>query len=83
MLPGEAGTLPSMLPQSGVADGEFLAWLQRWMCLSTVLNEISHSLGEHALYPFVISVRVAQKLRLAHHFATVWMTPAVKESEPA
>lgn len=74
MLPGEAGTLPAMLPQSGSADGEFLAWLQRWMCLSTVLNEISHSLGEHALYPFVISVRVAQKLRLAHHYATVWKT---------
>jgi hypothetical protein len=42
------------------------------MCLSTVLNEISHSIGEAPLYPFVISVRVAQKLRLAHHFAQVW-----------
>ncbi len=72
MLPGEAGTLPSMLPQSGVADGEFLARLQRWMCLSTVLNEIAFSLGEPALYPFVISVRVAQKLRLAHHFTRIW-----------
>lgn len=72
MLPGEAGTLPAMLPQNGVADGEFLAWLQRWMCMSTVLNEVSQSLGEQALYPFVISVRVAQKLRLAHHFAQVW-----------
>lgn len=71
-LPGEAGTLPPMLPQVGLADGEFLAWLQRWMCLSTVLNEVSHSLGEQALYPFVITVPVAQKLRLAHHFAKVW-----------
>lgn len=72
MLPGEAGTLPTMLPQDGTEDGEFLARLQRWMCLSTALNEISHSLGEQPLYPFVISVRVAQKLRLAHHFAQVW-----------
>lgn len=71
MLPGEAGTLPPMLPQNGIADGEFLAWLQKWMCLSTVLNEIAFSLGEPALYPFVISVRAAQKLRLAHHFAQV------------
>jgi hypothetical protein len=71
-LPGVAGTLPSVLPQSGHADGAFLASLQRWMCLSTVLNEISHSLGEPPLYPFVISTRVAQKLRLAHHFASVW-----------
>jgi hypothetical protein len=72
MLPGEAGTLPEMLPQVGMLDGSFLAWLQRWMCLSPVLNEISHSMGEQPLYPFTISVRVAQKLRLAHHFAQVW-----------
>lgn len=72
MLPGEAGALPGMLPQSALVDGDFLAWLQRWMCLSTVLNEISHSMGEQPLYPFVISVRVAQKLRLAHHFAQCW-----------
>jgi hypothetical protein len=72
MLPAAAGTLPPMLPQCGIADGYFLARLQRWMCLSTVLNEISHSMGEQSLYPFVISVRVAQKLRLAHHYATIW-----------
>lgn len=78
MLPADAGTLPSMLPQSAVADGEFLAALQRWMCLSTVLNEIANSLGEAPLYPFVISVRVAQKLRLAHHFAQVWGTPTIR-----
>ena len=29
-------------------------------------------LGEPALYPFVISVKAAQKLRLAHHYAQVW-----------
>jgi len=72
MLPGEAGTLPEMLPQVGTLDGSCLGWLQRWMCLSPVLNEISNSLGEQPLYPFVISVPVAQKLRLAHHFAQVW-----------
>ncbi|MFO1486625.1 MAG: putative zinc-binding metallopeptidase [Verrucomicrobiaceae bacterium] len=72
MLPGEAGTLPAMMPQNSSIDGEFLAMLQRWMCLSTVLNEVSESMGEPPLYPFVISTRVAQKLRLVHHFAQVW-----------
>lgn len=72
MLPVEAGFLPVMLVSSAAEDGAFLAWLQRWMCLSVVLNEISHSLGEPPLYPFVISVRVAQKLRLAHRFAGTW-----------
>ena len=71
-LPVEAGFLPTVLSSTAAADGDFRAWLQRWMCMSTVLNEISHSLGEPGLYPFVISVRVAQKLRLAHHFAKVW-----------
>jgi hypothetical protein len=72
ILPVEAGFLPTVLVSSVTGDGEFLAWLQRWMCLSTVLNEISFSLGEPALYPFVISVNVAQKLRLAHHYAQTW-----------
>ena len=74
-LPVEAGFLPTILPSTIADDGEFLALLQRWMCISTMLNEISNSLGEPALYPFVISVRVAQKLRLAHHFAKVWGQP--------
>lgn len=72
ILPVEAGFLPTILVSTIEEDGEFLAMIQRWMCLSTVLNEVSSSLGEQPLYPFVISVQVAQKLRLAHHYATFW-----------
>lgn len=72
MMPTQSGCLPPDLAQSPPADDVFLAMLQRWMCVSTVLNEISDSLGEHRLYPFVISVPVAQKLRLAHYFAGLW-----------
>lgn len=71
-LPVEAGFLPTMLPSTIEEEGEFIAWLESWMCLSTVLNEIANSLGEQELYPFVITVSVAQKLRLAHYFAKVW-----------
>ncbi len=71
-LPAEAGALPASLAQSAGLDAAFLLWLQRWISLSTALNEISMSLGEPALYPFVISARVAQKLRLIHHLAGVW-----------
>ena len=71
-FPAEAGALPASLAQSAEPDAAFLLWLQRWISLSTALNEISMSLGEPALYPFVISVRVAQKLRLIHHLAGVW-----------
>ncbi|MEZ0390538.1 MAG: putative zinc-binding metallopeptidase [Verrucomicrobium sp.] len=72
ILPGEAGFLPVVLPQNPAADDAFLSWLQRWQCMATVLNEVSGSLGEPALYPYGISVHVAQKLRLAHHFAGEW-----------
>jgi hypothetical protein len=71
-LPVEAGFLPTILASTPEQEGAFLAWLQRWMCLSTVLNEISHSLGEPPLYPFTIPVHVAQKLRMAHFFAQSW-----------
>jgi hypothetical protein len=76
MLPGEAGFLPVVLSQAPADDDAFLALLQRWMCLSTVFNEVSDSFGEPRLYPFVISATVAQKLRLAHYFAQVWGTQA-------
>ena len=81
MLPVESGALPAMLSSTPAEDGEFLAWLQRWMCLSTVLNEISSSLGEPALYPFVISVGAALKLRLAPHYAQVWGVGGRKTGE--
>ena len=71
-LPVAAGALPAALGPATDDDDTFLAWLQRWICLSTVLNEISNSVGEPPLYPYVIPLRVAQKLRLAHHFATTW-----------
>ena len=75
-FPAVAGALPSMLEQSTDTDAKFLVWLQRWVCLSTALNEISTSLGEAALYPFVISVPVAQKLRLIQHLIGVWGSSA-------
>jgi hypothetical protein len=72
ILPVASGALPAVLGPATDEDDAFLAWLQRWLCLSTALNEISTSVGESPLYPYVIPMRVAQKLRLAHHFARVW-----------
>jgi hypothetical protein len=71
-FPAEAGALPPMLPQSAEDDKEFLSWLQRWVCLSTVLNETAASIGQPPLYPFVLSVKVAQKLRLVRYLVKVW-----------
>jgi hypothetical protein len=72
IIPEEAGNLPPPLMPDPQESGRFLAMLQRWICLSSVLNEISQSLGESALYPYIITVPTARKLRLAHHFAQSW-----------
>lgn len=65
-FPPEAGTLPALLPQKRRDDAAFLEWLHRWIMFSTVLNELSKSLGHAPLHPFVLSVPVARKLRLIH-----------------
>lgn len=72
MLPVEAGTLSVHLNTSPGDSGCFLAMLQRWVCFSNVLNEISDSLGEPAPCPLVISVAIVRKLHLAHYFARSW-----------
>jgi len=71
-LPVHAGFLSTHLKSSPQEDEAFLAMVQRWICVSTVLNEVADSFGEAHLYPFVISVPIAQKLRLVHYFAGLW-----------
>ncbi len=73
-LPPTAGTLPPRIcsDESNTEDTAFLSLLQRWLCLSATLNEISQSLGEAPLYPFIITIPIARKLRLAHHYAKLW-----------
>ncbi len=63
-FPAEDGELPPMLKPAPGANEQFLEWLGRWVRLSTALNEISASLGQPALYPYLVSKGVAQKLRL-------------------
>lgn len=71
-FPVDAGALPSVLPQDAPEDVLFLKRLQQWVAVSTMLNEMSASLGQPALYPYVVSVKVAQKLRLVDWLVKVW-----------
>ena len=71
-FPPEAGRLPLALPQNAAADAAFLTWLEGWVELATLLNEMSASLGQPAMYPYVVSVKVAQKLRLVDHLVKLW-----------
>jgi hypothetical protein len=45
---------------------EFLNMLQRWSALTPALNEVSVSLGQRNMYPFVLNAPVARKLHYVH-----------------
>ncbi len=62
-----ASLLPPMLPPDAAEDKAFSAWLQRWLAVSSMLNEVSASLGQPLQYPFTISNIVAGKLRFVRH----------------
>lgn len=49
------------------ADGEaFLHSLNAWVRLTTVLNEVSRSMGQPDLYPFVLNAACVTKLHFVH-----------------
>lgn len=43
-----------------------LALVNSWMSLTTVLNELAHSMGQPDFYPFVMSPMVLRKLQFIH-----------------
>ncbi|WP_240635864.1 zinc-binding metallopeptidase family protein [Caldimonas tepidiphila] len=44
----------------------FLAFINDWVGLSAVLNELARSMGQPDLYPFVLSVDAVRKLHFVH-----------------
>ena len=60
---------PSALSESSngeVTDARFLQWLNHWLNLTVVLNEMSRSMGVPDFYPFVLSQPAVRKLHLVH-----------------
>lgn len=79
ILPMESCALPPGLSAVPGQDPAFHAWLQRWICLANMLNEVTRSFGSPFLYPYIISATVAGKLRLAHHIAHLWHGPPIDD----
>jgi hypothetical protein len=44
----------------------FLSLLNAWLEMTTVLNELARSMGQHDFYPFVMSRPVVKKLQFIH-----------------
>ena len=51
---------------AGRTDEDFLEFVNAWMKLTGVLNELSRSMGLPDFYPFVLSVAAVRKLHLVH-----------------
>ena len=51
---------------AGRTDEDFLEFVNAWMKLTGVLNEMSRSMGLPDFYPFVLSVAAVRKLHLVH-----------------
>jgi hypothetical protein len=67
--PGAAqapGAAPPAADAPGRADEDFLQFVNAWMKLTGVLNELSRSMGLPDFYPFVLSVAAVRKLHLVH-----------------
>lgn len=61
----------ALMAGSGDADAAgFLRFINSWMELTGVLNELSRSMGVPDFYPFVLSVPVVRKLHLVHRIVS-------------
>lgn len=47
-------------------DEDFLDWINAWVVLTATLNEVSRSMGQPDVYPFVLSGPVVTKLHFVH-----------------
>ena len=54
-------------PRAPEAAGRaFLAWINAWVVLTTVLNETARSMGQPDIYPFVMNQPAVTKLHFVH-----------------
>jgi len=51
-------------------DPDFLAFVNAWIEITALLNEMSRSMGLHDFYPFVLSIAAVRKLHLVHRVVT-------------
>jgi hypothetical protein len=77
---------PDALWQPQNRDAEaFLGFLNAWVELTAVLNEMSRSMGQHDFYPFVLPRPAVAKLQLIHavvHGETPPAAPASAAADP-
>ncbi|PPE71402.1 putative zinc-binding metallopeptidase [Caldimonas thermodepolymerans] len=69
--PSHAPYTPETLQQPADATtAGFLSFVNAWMELTCVLNELSRSMGQPDFYPFVLSAPAVDKLHFVHRVVT-------------
>ena len=63
-------------------DSNFLAFVNAWVELTSVLNELSRSMGQPDFYPFVLSGPAVTKLHFVHRFVVDQRRFAVPKTPP-
>jgi hypothetical protein len=53
-------------------DDQFLDFMNSWIRLTAVLNELSRSMGLHDFYPFVLSKSTVRKVHFVHGVIRAW-----------
>jgi len=63
-----------MVPPAGATgpgeDDHFLAFINAWVAVTGMMNELARSMGQHDFYPFVMNLQVVAKLHFVHRFVT-------------
>lgn len=63
-------TLDALYQPEHPEAGQFLAFLNHWTRLTTMLNEMSRSMGQPDFYPFALPLNVVGKLHFIHLVVT-------------
>ena len=78
-------TLDAVYQPEHAGAEQFLAFLNHWTRLTTMLNEMSRSMGQPDFYPFVLPRDVVAKLHFIHLVVTSgsWLLDATGQVAPA
>jgi hypothetical protein len=69
-------------PARDGAEPPFLPLINAWIELTSVLNELSRSMGERDFYPFVLSDAVVTKLHFVHRVMHSGTSAGAAEAQP-
>jgi hypothetical protein len=72
----EVNTEPWRAEVLETPDADFLSFVNAWVELTALLNEMSRSMGQPDFYPFILSAPAVRKLHFVHRVVNGRPAPA-------